>query len=332
MRAPAHFGEIVRNHVAAEHIALVDNGVEFVGSRKIGHADRIAHTGSVDRLFVGREFDLQYRGTLFFRLHAIFADITVRTDRNIEMIAVFAGEQTTGPMVIGLFGIQIGNLAAFSRNFRIAFSIGIGVNCVGIGDVQRIVDQLDSEWRVEIFEESEFLVDLAILVTVAQQHDPVCRFGTSAGLAHQIAHYPAFDSLVRPRRAIGFSHQKIAIGQTEHAPRMIKAFGEALNHKPLGCNRSFSCTPWLGFRDIDCRKTFRADIRQRRFHPCRRIQWQAGCIATHEIISCTYTEDDKQNRDISDMFQHDAILDGVKGPDKRALLCVATSPPDYQRD
>ena len=163
-------------------------------------------------------------------------------------------------MIIGFLGVQIGNLAAFSRNFRIALSIGIGVNRIGIGNVQRIINQFDSEWRVEIFQKGKLLIDLTILVAVPQQADPVRRFAPRAGLAHQIAHHPAFDTLVGPWRAIGFSHQKITIGQTEHAPWMIQTFGKALNHKPVCCDRSFSFAPRLGFRDIDRREIFRTDV------------------------------------------------------------------------
>ena len=105
MRAPADFGKIVGHHVTAEHIALVDHGVEFVGTRQIGHTHRIAQTGGINHLLVGREFDLQYRGTLFFGVHAVFADIAVRADRDIEIFPVLAGEQAAGPVVIGCFRI-----------------------------------------------------------------------------------------------------------------------------------------------------------------------------------------------------------------------------------
>jgi len=319
MRAPAHLGQIVRHHVAAQHVALVDHRVEFVGAGQIGHAHRIAHAVGIDDLLVGREFDLQYRRPLLFNVHAVFADIAVRADRDVEIFPVPAGEQIAGPVIVRGPGIEIGDLAPFGGDHCITLSIGIGIDRIGIGDIERVVDQFHAERGVEIFQKGEFLVDRTVLVAVAQQADPVGGFTSCPGLAHQIAHDPAFDSLVGSWRAVGLGDQDIAIGQPEHAPRMIQSVGKTFDDKTFGRNRFLALVPGLRLGDIDGRECFLADIAQRRFDALGCLERQLGGIAAGKIISCTDPEDDEQNRYISDMFQHEPIIGGVKGPDKRGL-------------
>ena len=100
---------------------------------------------------------------------------------------------------------------------------------------------------------------------------------------------------------------------------MIQSFDKTLHHQPIGCNRAFALVPGFGLGDIDGRECFLADIGQRRLDTFGCLERQLGGIAAGKIISCTDPEDDEQNRYISDMFQHEPIIGGVKGPDKRGL-------------
>src|SRR3546814_5021812 len=77
-RRPAGF------EVGAEHVALVDHGPELVAARIISEADRIAQARGegADIAVLGPH--LEYRGAAEFVVHALFADIAVGADADIE--------------------------------------------------------------------------------------------------------------------------------------------------------------------------------------------------------------------------------------------------------
>src|SRR3546814_9320550 len=82
--------------VGAEHVALVDHGPELVAARIISEADRIAQARGegADIAVLGPH--LEYRGAAEFVVHALFADIAVGADADIEP-AVRSRDEALGP-------------------------------------------------------------------------------------------------------------------------------------------------------------------------------------------------------------------------------------------
>src|SRR3546814_3870362 len=78
-------GQIVGDEVGAEHVALVDHGPELVAARIISEADRIAQARGegADIAVLGPH--LEYRGAAEFVVHALFADIAVGADADLEI-------------------------------------------------------------------------------------------------------------------------------------------------------------------------------------------------------------------------------------------------------
>src|SRR3546814_16552081 len=108
--------------VGAEHVALVDHGPELVAARIISEADRIAQARGegADIAVLGPH--LEYRGAAEFVVHALFADIAVGADADIEP-AVRGRDEALGPMAVGALCRQVGDLLWLSRPSPLAPAI-----------------------------------------------------------------------------------------------------------------------------------------------------------------------------------------------------------------
>src|SRR3546814_6031546 len=105
--------------VGAEHVALVDHGPELVAARIISEADRIAQAlgEGADIAVLGPH--LEYRGAAEFVVHALFADIAVGADADIEP-AVRSRDEALGPMAVGALCRPVGALLRLARPLRCA--------------------------------------------------------------------------------------------------------------------------------------------------------------------------------------------------------------------
>src|ERR1700744_240975 len=93
-------GHVVRHEVAADLVALIDRGPERAARRLPAESVRVAQARGEDPVRAGRDLDLPDRGAAFRGLHAVLADIAVRTDRDIELGAVGAGRDVLGPVMV----------------------------------------------------------------------------------------------------------------------------------------------------------------------------------------------------------------------------------------
>src|SRR5438045_1324596 len=97
--------------------------------------------------------DLKDRGPIFLFVQAIFADVAVGTNRNVELGAILAGDQVLRPMVIDGTGRQVGDLLSWRIDVGRTFCVSKANDRIGIGDVKIIADKSHSEGRVQLLEE-----------------------------------------------------------------------------------------------------------------------------------------------------------------------------------
>ena len=83
--AVADGSDVIGHQIGAELIALVDRYPQLARLRLPGEANRIAHTAREDAMFACRAIDFPYRGTSLFVQDAVFAFVTVRPNRRVEL-------------------------------------------------------------------------------------------------------------------------------------------------------------------------------------------------------------------------------------------------------
>ena len=222
-------GQIVGDQVAAQHVALIDHAPQHAAPGFERQADRIAQARRIDAIVAGLGIDLQHGGAVRFAFQAIFADVAVRSDADIEQ-PVGADGQAAGPVHVRRLGRQVQNLPPLVADLGLAFLIGEGHQRIGVGDIEGVADQRHAIGRIEAAQEHRLGVRLAIAIGVAQQADAVGRGDAGAGLVHQEIHHPADDAGLRTRLAVGLGRQYVAIGQAQQRSRMAQPLGEALDH------------------------------------------------------------------------------------------------------
>ena len=72
-----HRGQIIRNQVGPDLVALVGDGPEFAGLRLPLEPGGIANSAGEDAMRARRNVDLPYRGSFILGPYAVFADVAV---------------------------------------------------------------------------------------------------------------------------------------------------------------------------------------------------------------------------------------------------------------
>ncbi|MNQ83357.1 hypothetical protein D3C85_984350 [compost metagenome] len=85
------------------------------------------------------------RRASFFLIHAVFADVAVRADRDVQLAAVLAGDDVFGPVVIQRSARQVDDFDRLRLDGRVTGFIVEAQQSVGIGDVQVIADEGHAE-------------------------------------------------------------------------------------------------------------------------------------------------------------------------------------------
>ncbi|MNI62602.1 hypothetical protein D3C73_1179300 [compost metagenome] len=129
---------------------------------------------------------------------------------------------------------QIGELAALVGHAGFARHVVELHDVAGVGHVQRVADQLDAEWRVQVFD-IDVLGPGVGTRRAPQQGDPVAAL---AGLARTRLHLAGDPLLGRGdrlfARAVAFHHQHIAVGQRQQPARVLQVGGYAFDLQAVG--------------------------------------------------------------------------------------------------
>jgi hypothetical protein len=112
-----------------------------------------------------------------------------------------------------------------------------------------VTDQGDAERRVEMVQKRGSQLGDAVTIGVAQQCDPVCVLGLSAGERL----HPAGDDVLGPVnrrfRTVALDYQHVSIGKDVERPRMLKAGSQCMDLQSLRHRRSFVLSPSDNFCD-----------------------------------------------------------------------------------
>ncbi len=101
-------GQVIRNQVGPDLITFVDDGPELAGLRLPRQAGGIAQAAGEDAMGARCPVDLPDSRAFIFGLDAVFGDVAIRSDPDIELGAVRAGQQTFCPMVIDRSAGKVG--------------------------------------------------------------------------------------------------------------------------------------------------------------------------------------------------------------------------------
>src|SRR4051812_25624282 len=93
-------GHIVRHQVATDFVAFVDRGPKRPGHRFPSETDRVAQPGGENPMLPGARIDLPDGGAARLGFHAVVADVAVRTDRHVKVLAIRTRDDILRPVMI----------------------------------------------------------------------------------------------------------------------------------------------------------------------------------------------------------------------------------------
>ena len=246
-----HGREVVGHQVVAQLVALVHHRPQGAGAGLPVHAVGVAQAVGKQPLVAAGAVDFPDGGAPLFGGHAVFSNVAVRADGGIELLAVRAGNQVLGPVVVDVAGGQFGQPGGGGGDGGVAFGVGKAQHRIGVGHVQVIAHQRHAKGRMQVLQEHAALVGHAVAVGVAQQHDAVGRGHAGAGALHHLAHHPAFDALVVLGRLVAFGHQHVAVGQHVHPARVVQPAGKGHHVQPGHGNGLGAFRPADGRGNVD---------------------------------------------------------------------------------
>src|SRR5207302_2040750 len=88
----------------------------------------ITKAGSEDAVRTGLRIDLPNRGASFFLVDAVLAGVAVRADRDIELAAVFAGDEILRPVMVERSAREIGDMRTVVGDPRLSGFGGVSVS------------------------------------------------------------------------------------------------------------------------------------------------------------------------------------------------------------
>ncbi len=158
--------------------------------------------------------NLEDGGAAFLDLHAVLGDVAVGADGRIELLAVGAGDDVLGPVMVELAGRQVRDLDARRRDLGRALRVREAYDCIGVGDVEIAADQRHAERRIQVLQECRLGFCDPISVGVAQQHDLVRALAPCTGTRHDEARHPTREAapVAAAGRRIGFATRMSPLG------------------------------------------------------------------------------------------------------------------------
>ena len=143
--AVAHAGQVVGDEVAAEFIAFVDHGPQRrvcrTGCWHPGQPVRVAQPAGKYAVLAAGHVHFPDRSTFCFSRHAALSDVAVGAHGDIELLAVGAGDEVLGPVVVDGAGGQLGDQRARRVDAGLARAIRKAQHGVGVGDKQVIPNE-----------------------------------------------------------------------------------------------------------------------------------------------------------------------------------------------
>ena len=227
-------GQIVGHQLRPQFVAFVDDGPQGAGGRFDGQGGRIANAGGEGAVRAGLAVDGPDDGAVLFHGQAALADIAVRADAHIQGLAVRAGGQRLGPVVVDRRR-QLGHFLARRGDPRLARLIVEPHQGALFGDIEGSVHEGHAVGRVQIIDEGGAHLGLTVAVGVAQQGDAVAALNGRLALGLD----DAGDDVLGPQlggvaaRALG--DQDVAVGQDQDLTRDLQIGGhrgddEAVRH------------------------------------------------------------------------------------------------------
>ena len=137
-------GHVVRHQIAAEFVAFVDHGPE-PAVRCPSEAVGIAQAARVEAMLATGHIDFPDRGAPLLDRHAVLGHIAVGAGGDVELVAIGAGDEVLGPVMIDLAGRQIDQPGALRGNHVRAGFIGKAHHGIGVGDIEIVAHQRHAE-------------------------------------------------------------------------------------------------------------------------------------------------------------------------------------------
>src|SRR5438270_3490048 len=205
--------EIVRNQIGPDLIAFVSDGPKLAAFRLPCKASRIADSAGEDTMRTRRPVHLPDCGSFVFGPNSILSDVAIGSDPDIELGAIWTGQQTLRPVMIDRAARKTGELGAGSGDGGLSILIRIADDCIGIRNVKIVANQGDAEGRIKMVQKYGSDLGSAISIGAAQQRDAVSALGFGAGKPR----HPGSDYILRPVdrcfRTIALHHQHVSVGK-----------------------------------------------------------------------------------------------------------------------
>src|SRR5271169_1746943 len=94
--------------------------------------------------------DFPDRGSFVFGTNSVFADVAVRSDPDIELRAVRAGQQSLSPVMIDRAARKISELRAWGNYAGLSILIRKADDGISVRYVKVVANQSDAKRRVEV--------------------------------------------------------------------------------------------------------------------------------------------------------------------------------------
>ena len=218
-------GQVVGDQLRADLVALVDHGPEGAGGRLDGQGGRVADAGGDGAPRAGDAVHGPDHGPLLLDRHAALADVRVGADADIESLAVGAGGQGLGPVVVDLRR-QARDPLGRGGDAGLAVLVREADQLVLLGDVEVAVDEGEAVGGVQVVDEDGADLGSAVVVRVAQQGDAVAALDLRIAL---LLDDPGDDILGTQggrAAAAAFGDEDVAVGQDQHLARDLQVRGQ----------------------------------------------------------------------------------------------------------
>ena len=206
------------------------------------------------RLVARRRVDLEDRRAALLLVEAVLAHVAVGANGYIELLAVLAGDDILGPVVVDGPARQVRDLLARRRDI---LSVVVEAHQrIRVRDIESIAYERHPEGRIEPGQEWALDLGDPVAVAIAQERDAVgaCRSCATRALLEE-AHEPRLETIafLGPRRRVGLGDEDVAIRQHIEPARMIEILGEGRNLQATSGGGRSSGGPALRRRDVDGR-------------------------------------------------------------------------------
>ncbi|MNC41761.1 hypothetical protein D3C75_905390 [compost metagenome] len=143
--AVLHGSDVVRYQIATDLVTLVDCRPQRAAVWLPGQAVRVAQAGGEQAVLAAGGVHFPDRGAPLFLVHTVFAYVAVGADRHEKFLAIGAGDDVLGPVVVERPAWQLDYRLAFIANLHGTGLVVKAQQPVGVGDVEVLADQGHAE-------------------------------------------------------------------------------------------------------------------------------------------------------------------------------------------